>query len=362
MFYYIVWPFILIFSYILNNWPTSFPRNQNQNPDMFWSAILIAILFATTTLTKSDKDQVLSRDQTNEWKGFMQIAFILYHYYRATYVYTEIRVFVSCYVWMTGFGNYLYFTRKKDFSSQRIVATLIRINLLTLGLMLVNQTSMMLYYVVPLHTLAFGFVYVTCRFPQQKLALGGALIFLVLLFEVIKPPWGHEIEFRFGLDKYSAWWGMVCAYGYKKIKHDWKTGLFGIFLLVVWFCGQMGQDKYAYNRWHPYISIIPIVGYLLVRNCHPILRRTHSSAMAWVGQLTLETYVLQFHIFMCQNVQHIVVFFPGFPVTNFLVVGALFVCVSWVAREATINIQQCVSKKMKHKYTPVATEEKQPPV
>ena len=65
---------------------------------------------------------------------------------------------------------------------------------------------------------------------------------------------------------------------------------------------------------------------------------------------------------MCQNVQHIIVFFPGFPVTNFLVVGALFVGVSWVAREATINIQQCVYKKMKPKYTPVATEEKQPPV
>lgn len=280
----------------------------------------------------------------------MQIAFILYHYYRATFVYNEIRVFVSCYVWMTGFGNYLYFTRKKDFSLKRIVTTLIRINLLTLGLMLANQTSMMLYYVVPLHTIAFGFVYVTCWFPQPKLALCGALIFIVLLFEVIKPPWGHEVEFRFGLDKYSAWWGMVCAYLYKNIKHDWKTGLLGVFMLAGWFLGQLGQDKFAYNRWHPYISIIPIVGYLLVRNCHPILRRTHSSAMAWVGQLTLETYVLQFHIFMCHNVHHVIVFLPGFPVANFLVVGTLFMGVSWMAREATIKIQKRMSKKFESNY------------
>ncbi len=82
--------------------------------------------------------------------------------------------------------------------------------------------------------------------------------------------------------------------------------------------------------------------------------------MACVGQLTLETYVLQFHILMCHNVQHIIASSPGFPVTNFLVVGALFVGVSWVAREATIDIQKCVSKKMEKtesKYTPVATEE-----
>lgn len=351
--HFVILSAVLCYSYILNQWPSSFPRKENQNPDMFWSGMIITTLAALTTLKKSEKDQVLSRDQTNEWKGFMQIAFILYHYYRATYVYNEIRVFVSCYVWMSGFGNYLYFTRKKDFSTSRIVSTLIRINLLTLGLMLVNKTSIMLYYVVPLHTAAFFLVYVTCRFPQKKLALVGAGLFLVLLFEIIKPPWGHEIEFRFGLDKYSAWWGMVCAYGYKNIKHNWKSGSVGLVMLLTWFLGQhQSEDKYAYNRWHPYVSIVPIVGYLLVRNCHPVLRKTHSSAMAWVGQITLETYVLQFHIFMCHNVQHILMFVPGFPVVNCLIVGTLFVSISWMAREATIGIQKRVSGFSKYVLLP----------
>lgn len=305
---------------------------------------------------KSDKAQVLSRDQTNEWKGFMQISFILYHYYRATYVYNEIRVFVSCYVWMSGFGNYLYFTRKRDFSMSRIISTLIRINMLTIGLMLVNKTNIMLYYVVPLHTAAFFLVYATCWFPRKELGLACSGLLLVIIFEIIKPPWGHEIEFRFGLDKYSAWWGMLCAYGYKKIIHNWKSGIIGLSMLFTWVIWQAHYpDKYAYNRCHPYISFIPIIGYILVRNCHPILRRTHSVAMAWIGQITLETYVLQFHIFMCRNVQHVIILLPGFPVSNCLITGLLFLTVSWLAREATVKIQKQVigfSQKCS-KYTPL---------
>ena len=111
---YFILPLVLVVSHVLNRWPNSFPRNENQNPDLFWSGMLLTAFAALATLTKSEKEVVMSRDQTNEWKGFMQITFILYHYYRATYVYNEIRVFVSCYVWMSGFGNYLYFTKKND--------------------------------------------------------------------------------------------------------------------------------------------------------------------------------------------------------------------------------------------------------
>tara|TARA_B100000902_G_scaffold397063_1_gene459733 strand:- start:2044 stop:3135 length:1092 start_codon:yes stop_codon:yes gene_type:complete len=343
---FIIFTVVLLLSYVFNNWPNSFSRNENKNADIFFSFMIITVLAALTTLQKLDKDEILSRNQTNEWKGFMQISFLLYHYYRATYVYNGIRVFVSSYVWMSGFGNYLYFTRKNDFSFSRIVSTMIRINILTVGLILVNKTPIMLYYVVPLHTMAFFLVYATCWFSQRERALLLSGLFLVLLFEFIKPPWGHEIEFRFGLDKYSAWWGMVCAYGYKEIKHDWKSGAVGFFMLLVWLIGQYQmEDKYAYNRWHPYVSIVPIVGYLLIRNCHPILRKTHSKAMAWVGQITLETYVLQFHLFMCHNVQDIIVIIPGYRVVNCLLVGTVFVGISWIARDATISLQKYMASR-----------------
>ena len=59
------------------------------------------------------RDQVLNREQTEEWKGWMQFMFLLYHYYAAEEVYNSIRVMITCYVWMTGFGNFSFFYIKR---------------------------------------------------------------------------------------------------------------------------------------------------------------------------------------------------------------------------------------------------------
>ena len=56
--------------------------------------------------------EVLNRNQTEEWKGWMQFTFLLYHYMHATEVYNGIRVLITCYVWLTGFGR---FKRNDDF-------------------------------------------------------------------------------------------------------------------------------------------------------------------------------------------------------------------------------------------------------
>jgi len=45
------------------------------------------------------------RDQTEEWKGWMQVMFVWYHYFAAKEWYNWIRVYIACYVWMTGFGK-----------------------------------------------------------------------------------------------------------------------------------------------------------------------------------------------------------------------------------------------------------------
>ena len=56
---------------------------------------------------------ILNRDQTEEWKGWMQFMFLLYHYYHAEEVYNAIRIMITCYVWMTGFGNFSFFYIKQ---------------------------------------------------------------------------------------------------------------------------------------------------------------------------------------------------------------------------------------------------------
>ena len=41
--------------------------------------------------------------------------FLLYHYFNAREIYNAIRVFIAGYVWMTGYGNFMYYYHYKDF-------------------------------------------------------------------------------------------------------------------------------------------------------------------------------------------------------------------------------------------------------
>lgn len=64
---------------------------------------------------------LLNRPQTEEWKGWMQVLFLLYHYFEARELYNAIRIFIAGYVWMTGYGNFSYYYRTGDFSIGRSV-------------------------------------------------------------------------------------------------------------------------------------------------------------------------------------------------------------------------------------------------
>lgn len=48
-----------------------------------------------------------------------QVLFLLYHYFEAKEIYNAIRIFIAGYVWLTGFGNFSYYYRFKDFTFGR---------------------------------------------------------------------------------------------------------------------------------------------------------------------------------------------------------------------------------------------------
>ena len=58
--------------------------------------------FATMQRDDSLEKKPCNRQQTEEWKGWMQIMFLLYHYYAAVETYNAIRTLIAAYVWMTG--------------------------------------------------------------------------------------------------------------------------------------------------------------------------------------------------------------------------------------------------------------------
>ena len=81
---------------------------------------------------------MLAREQTEEWKGWMQLMFLLYHYFAQGQLYNAIRVYIAGYVWMTGYGNFALYTRKTpdgrggplNFTTRRFLQMLFRLNFL----------------------------------------------------------------------------------------------------------------------------------------------------------------------------------------------------------------------------------------
>ena len=51
-----------------------------------------------------ESESLMPKHNNHRW---MQIGFLLYHYFEAKEYYNVIRVLIASYVWMTGFGMYI---------------------------------------------------------------------------------------------------------------------------------------------------------------------------------------------------------------------------------------------------------------
>lgn len=76
---------VLVIAYIGNNWKESYPRNDNHSYYMFWTMNAALLVVGALTLKHEPNArggvQLLSRSQTEEWKGWMQWAFIMVRIY-----------------------------------------------------------------------------------------------------------------------------------------------------------------------------------------------------------------------------------------------------------------------------------------
>ncbi len=273
----------------------------------------------------------------------------------------------------------VYFDKKRDFSIERIVSMTIRINYFPLLLSFATGTSLDLYYVVPLHTVGFFMTLLTCRlgflleekygFENSRSRIAAIAISLlahVLFYETKAVDFlllfSKEIHFRFQADKYSAWLGILCGYFMKKVnmymscahgreyKPDvvWTQRITGAALILFWYLAfGHKSDKFEYNPVHPYIFIFPTIGWLMLRNSSKYLTQCHSTFLEFLGRNTLETYVLQFHLFMNHKVQFIPMLLPNsgpdgplvMKVANMLVCGVSFVAFAVLARKVTVMTQ-----------------------
>ncbi|XP_031709994.1 N-acetylneuraminate (7)9-O-acetyltransferase [Anarrhichthys ocellatus] len=347
--------------------------------------------------TKETK--LLNREQTDEWKGWMQLVILIYHISGASAfipVYMHVRVLVAAYLFQTGYGHFSFFWLKGDFGLYRVCQVLFRLNFLVLVLCVVMDRPYQFYYFVPLVTFWFVVIYaILAMWPQilQKKANGsglwhigvlvkllGLLLFICIfafsqgLFERIFSVWPisalfelngsiHEWWFRWKLDRFAVIHGMLFAFLYLVLQKcqvltegkgevllSAKISNLLLFLSVVSFItysiwASSCKTKTECNEMHPYISVVQILAFILIRNIPGYARSVYSSFFAWFGKISLELFICQYHIWLAADTKGILVLIPGNPSLNIMVSTFIFVCVAHEISLITNDLAQVVIPK-----------------
>jgi len=330
----------------------------------------------------------LSRDQTNEWKGWMQSFILIYHYTNASktlWVYEIVRLLVASYLFMTGYGHTLYFLKQGDYSLTRVATVLIRLNLLSCILPYMMRTDYLFYYFAPLVSFWFLVIYFTLKighrnntnlnFVLRKILLSatittaftkipGILEFIAFILKsTCAITWNiEEWRFRTFLDMYIVYIGMIMAILFHRtsllragslgpkmfldrllqltIKYNklFKTAavLLSLGLLPgFWALARRSPDKKDYNWWMPYISFIPILAFVVLRNSHPLLRNYYFKVFAWLGRCSLETYILQYHIWLAGDTKGLLKVGLWNRWVESAMLTVIFLWLSWLMAGAT---------------------------
>lgn len=378
--------FIIFFMFLLDgnqrlSWWLVGDKVYVRDTFLFVLVVILIIAWQSGSETTNRTEALLNREQTEEWKGVMQIVFVLYHFFAAKEMYNIIRVLIAAYVWMTGYGNFFFFYKTGDFSLARLSKMLFRLNFLVALVCIALNREFMQYYVCALHTFYFLMVYAMMGIAHQwnrndaLLCVKFLVTFIALFFLFDVPSLGlfhtvfapfslfywknslHEWWFRAGLDHYATLIGMICAWKAKSIE-QWLTRLgdtaslgshgvhkrwamqasvamVAIAAGLLWMVYCLWLPKTAYNAQHPYTSIIPILLYILLRNLTPWLRRHVLFLFSWLGKITLETYILQFHVWLSDDAATILTYWPNYPLFNFILSTAIYVALSLLAFQLT---------------------------
>ncbi|XP_030741031.1 N-acetylneuraminate 9-O-acetyltransferase isoform X1 [Echinops telfairi] len=385
---------IMAYFYMCDRANLFMKENKFYTHSSFFIPIIYILVLGIFYNENTKETKVLNREQTDEWKGWMQLVILIYHISGASTflpVYMHIRVLVAAYLFQTGYGHFSYFWIKGDFGIHRVCQVLFRLNFLVVVLCIVMDRPYQFYYFVPLVTVWFTIIYITLAlWPQiiQKKANGNCfwhfclllkLAFLLLCicflaysqgaFEKIFSLWPlskcfelkgnvYEWWFRWRLDRYVVFHGMLFAFTYlalqkRQVLSEGKgEPLFSnkvsnclLFISVVSFLtysiwASSCKNKAECNELHPLVSVVQILAFILIRNIPGYARSVYSSFFAWFGKISLELFICQYHIWLAADTRGILVLIPGNPMLNIIVSTFIFVCVAHEISQITNDLAQ----------------------
>ncbi|GKT53654.1 cas1 domain-containing protein [Colletotrichum tofieldiae] len=178
----------------------------------------------------------LSREQTDEWKGWMLVFILMYNYHAASEslaMYKIHKFLVATFIFLFSYGHTMYFLRTKDYSLRRVAFVLCRLNLLTC-LLVFTTSSEWIIYTAPLMTFWFGVTYASLAcfkkansnpvvFFLKIVAFAVATTYLVQstraperLMSMLRSTCGiywdlNILRAHFKLDRFIPWFGILTA-------------------------------------------------------------------------------------------------------------------------------------------------------
>lgn len=240
---------------------------------------------------------------------------------------------------------------------------MVRLNLLTVLLAYTMNTDYMFYYFAPLvsmwYLIVYGTLFLGSKYNERTIFLLGKIflsaslvtwffkakwpleVLFGMLRDIFNIQWSaKEWTFRVTLDLWIVYVGMLAALAVIKTREHrlmdhptWplmvKAAAVVSAVVLVWFFAfeLMQESKFTYNIWHPYISPLPVLAFVMLRNANATLRSTASRAFMFVGKCSLELFIIQYHFWLAGDTKGVLLVIPGtkWRPVNFVLTSFIFV-------------------------------------